>query len=71
MRYRYRFQYGYSSQATVTVRTANYEAAVIDAREALDRRYEKQGKEPPAGWTLVLRSTDSPVDEHLIDKEPW
>ena len=71
IRYRYQFQYGYWAQATVTVRTADYDTAVLDARETLDERYEKQGKEPPVGWTLVLRSTDNPVDEFRVDKEPW
>jgi len=70
-RYRYQFQYASWAQATVTVRTGNYDAAVLEARETLDERYEKQGKEPPAGWTLVLRGTDNPVDERRVDKEPW
>lgn len=70
-RYRYQFQYAYWAQATVTVRAADYDAAVLEARETLDERYEKQGKEPPAGWSLVLRGTNSPADEHRVDKQPW
>lgn len=70
-RYRYQFPYAYWAKATVTVHTSDYDAAVLEARETLDERYEKQGEEPPVGWTLVLRGTDNPADERRVDKAPW
>jgi hypothetical protein len=70
-RYRYQFQYAAWAQATVTVYAPNYELAVSNARETLDIRYEKRGKEPPAGFTLVFRSTSNPLDAPLVDIEPW
>jgi hypothetical protein len=70
-RYRYQFQYAAGAQATVTVYAPNYSNAVLDAREKLDTRYEKRGKEPPAGFTLVFRSTSNPLDARMVDIEPW
>ena len=40
--------------STVTVKATDYERACNKARDTLDRRYEKAGKEPPVGWTLWL-----------------
>ena len=38
----------------VTVRALTYADADMRARNTLDKRYEKAGKEPPVSWTLIL-----------------
>lgn len=51
---KFQLAYGTSKGQTVTVKAKNFDAAVDKARRVMDRRYEKQGKEPPIGWTLTL-----------------
>lgn len=51
---KFQLAYGASKNQTVTVKAKTFENAVDKARGVMDRRYEKQGKEPPVGWTLTL-----------------
>jgi hypothetical protein len=51
---KWQFNYGAGAWQMVTVRAQSYQAAIMAARNELDKRYEKAGKEPPVGWTLDL-----------------
>lgn len=51
---RWKFHYGDWPNMTVTVDATSLEQAERRARDELDRRYEKLGKEPPVSWTLRL-----------------
>lgn len=54
--FRVTFAYGPHPGQTVTVVAPSSDAAVPLARELLDRRYSKLGKEPPVAWTLRFKS---------------
>jgi hypothetical protein len=51
---RYTFKYGHWARATVTVHAKNEGSARRKARDMMDKRYERLGKEPPVAWTLDL-----------------
>lgn len=51
---KFQLAYGSSKGQTVTVKAKSFEDAVDKARGVMDRRCEKQGQEPPVGWTLTL-----------------
>ena len=48
----YTFRYAYWKRATVTVRARDPITALAKAREEMDRRYDRAGKEPPVAWSL-------------------
>ena len=50
----YTFSYGHWARATVTVHAKNEDSAIMKARDTMDKRYERLGKEPPVAWTLEL-----------------
>lgn len=54
--YRFQFQYAYWPGATVVVHLAkdDEQLAMTRARDIMDKRYAKQNREPPVGWTLNL-----------------
>ena len=51
---RYTFMYGHWDRATVTVYAKDEDSAMMKARDMMDNRYERLGKEPPVAWTLDL-----------------
>jgi len=51
---RWKFAVGLWHHTTVTVSAPCYSLAVDRAREAMDKRYERQDKEPPVAWDLAL-----------------
>lgn len=51
---RYTYRYAHWKNATVTVYAKDEGLALMKARDEMDRRYERAGKEPPVGWSLVL-----------------
>lgn len=55
-RFKYCFAYGSGAGQTVTVIAKTLKSALQKARSTMDRRYERAGKEPPAGWTFSLMS---------------
>lgn len=51
---KFSFSYGCEKWQTVTVQAIDLKRAYVKARETLDMRYEKQGKEAPVAWTLRI-----------------
>jgi hypothetical protein len=51
---RYTFRYASWKTATVTVYAFDFNQAVNKAKKVMDKRYEKQDREPPVAWTLTL-----------------
>jgi hypothetical protein len=51
---RYTFKYGHWDRATVTVYAKDEDSAMMKARDMMDKRYERLGKEAPVAWTLDL-----------------
>ena len=59
----YTFRYAYWKRATVTVRARDPITALAKAREEMDRRYERAGREPPVAWSLEWIDTKTKDEE--------
>lgn len=56
---KFQLAYGASKNQTVSVKATDFDDAVKKARDVMDRRYAKQDKEPPVGWTFTLLAVNA------------